>query len=181
MATLNDPSVCFEPVAVDVELAGCVFTIPPLPASWWLTVLSSDELTPLDVIPGLLGPEDQAAVDDLVFEGRLAPGEITSVFYETIEAVSGHRWWWTLRIIGCLKGQHATEFMGEMARYDASSISIGLWLSAAYALLVRNQKEEDRVKLDMALDAPPEGVEVQFTEADEKAAEQAFFAMLNQK
>jgi hypothetical protein len=54
--------------ALDVELGGDTFTVPPLPASeWFLAIL--DEDTPLPLIPGLMDGVAVERVSDLLLDG----------------------------------------------------------------------------------------------------------------
>lgn len=181
MAILNDPTVSFEPVPLEVEVAGVVFTIPALPASGWLSILCADRPDGGDIFPGLLDDDQQSLVDDLIFEEKLDYSEIEQLVKEIITVVSGRQWWWTLKILSTLQSEHATEILGEINRYcDSATISLGMWVNSLYALLMRNRDEQDRFKLDSTLDAPPPGVEVEISEAEQRASERAFFAMMNQ-
>ncbi len=171
MAILNDPTVSFEPVPLEVEVAGVVFTIPALPASGWLSILCADRPDGGDIFPGLLDEDQQSTVDDLVFDEKLNYSEIDHLVKEIR----------SIRTTVVVDTECPTEILGEMNRYcDASTISLGMWVNSLYALLMRNRDEQDRFKLDSTLDAPPPGVEVEISEAEQRSSERAFFAMMNQ-
>lgn len=173
-----NPLVAFDPVEVDVNLSGYRFTIPAHPASVWLQILTDEQVNGLDVLPGLLDEEGEQRFDELVFSGGLERDEYTNTIYEIIAEVSGHTWWWTMHLLSLLQGPNATQWLGEMTRLDASRVSLGAWLNSLYSLLVKYQKEEDRMRLDMELEMPPPGIELEISQADQKATEQAFFSMM---
>lgn len=173
-----NPVVSFAPVAIDILFAGERFTIPAHPAATWLQILTDETIDALNIFPGLLDPVDQERFDELVFGGGLAVDEFKETIYEIIAEVSGHTWWWTIHLLSLLRGPNSTQWLGEMVRFDANNMSLGAWVNALYALLVKHQKEEDRMRLDMELEMPPPGVELEISEADQKATEQAFFSMM---
>jgi len=102
------------------------------------------------------------------------------VIRDVVTVVSGHPWWWTFSLLSILwSPEHGTQYLGEMARVDASTCSLGLWLNALYALAVKYMKEEDRTKFDMELDTPPPDVEIDPEDLiDEAASSAAFMSMM---
>ncbi len=128
----------------------------------------------------MLDPADQFIVDDLIFEEQITIQELTQVIHETIAVVSGHDWWWTLKLLSVTQGESATQILGEMTRYDINHISLAAWVNGLYALLVRYMKEEDKIKLDSELETPPADQPMELSQATEKATEQAFMAMMTQ-
>jgi hypothetical protein len=175
-----DPVVSFEPVEVDVNLSGYTFTIAAIPAAVWVPILTGDRIDGLDILPGLLTDQDQQRFDDLMFDGELELDQLAKTIYEIIAAASGHSWWWTMNLLSVVRGTNGSQWLGEMARYDASKMSLAGWVNALYALLVRNQKPEDRMRIDGELEMPPPGVDVEISEADQLATEATFFTMMRQ-
>jgi len=173
-----NPGVAFEPVEIDVTFSSEQFTIPAHPASVWLPILTDAETDALDIIPGLLYDEDQDRFDELIFANGLDAEELKQVIYELIGEASGHKWWWTLNLLSVLRGANSTQWLGEMTRYNATQMSLGGWCNALYAMLMKYQKPEDRMKIDMELEMPPPDVELEISEADQRATETAFFGMM---
>lgn len=173
-------AVSFDPVEIDITLAGLTATVPAHPASVWLPILASDQTDALEIIPGLLDTTGQAEVDLLIFEGHLEPEELKQVIYDLITEASGHPWWWTLNLLSTLRGPNGTQVLGEMAKFNATKMSLAAWVNALYAMLVRHRDQKDRIRIDAELEMPPPGVELEISEADQQATEAAFFSMMRQ-
>lgn len=178
MPAVVNLAVAFAPVEIDLTIGHITVTVPAHPASVWLLVLTGDSLDGLDIIPGLLTDEDQDRVDELIFGQQLDMDQLTGLIYDLITEVSGHPWWWVFGLLSVLKGIHGTELLGEMARFDATAMSLAGWVNALYAILVQHQKPEDRIRFDAELDMPPPGIEAEISEAEQKATESTFFSMM---
>lgn len=175
MPAPDDVAVSFVPTEVDLTLAGHQFTIRAEPAGVWLMRIFSMDLAAL--LPGMLIPEDQERFDQLLLDGDLDEVNLSQIYCDLIEAASGHRWWWTTKLLSLLRGPQGTEWLGRMARVDASRVPLASWVNSFYAIVVDNIKQEDRVPFDADLDTPPAGVEVELSEADVDASSRAFFEM----
>src|ERR1700733_10449980 len=63
--------------AIDVDLGGDTFTVPPRPATdWFLAIL--DEDTPLPLIPGLMDGSAEERITDLILDGLTTTDEIVT-------------------------------------------------------------------------------------------------------
>lgn len=173
-------AVAFEPVPIDIAVGNHVVTIPALPACVWLPILTDPGTDGLDIFPGLLDDAGQDVVDRLIFDGKLDTDELKEIIYGIITEASGHDWWWSLNLLSVLRGPSSTQVLGEMAKVDATTASLAGWLNALYAILVQHLKAEQKMRLDGELEMPPPGVDVQISEADQLATQQAFFGMMRQ-
>ncbi len=168
--------------ALDVDLAGETFTVPPRPAAdWFVAILDQD--TPLPLIPGLMDGEAEERITDLILSGQLDTDEIVTRCRELLTAAAGRPWWEADRLI-----RSAAESWqiigGELTRLgvDLGSVSLAAALNAIYVVCVRTMEEKERNKFDIDLRLPPIGVEGVTTEEmyDEKAASAAFAALMGQ-
>ena len=131
--------------AVDVEIGGQEYTIPPLPAVDWWPVLTG-EASALDLLPPGLD------LDDLLIDGRIESGGLESAFRDAIEAAAG-------RPLGQAQFLAASAISawawlgGKLAlagfRWDAMPLSAAL--DAIHALLLEHLGDEDRKKYETLL------------------------------
>jgi hypothetical protein len=166
--------------AIDVDLGGDTFTVPPLPAtSWFLAIL--DEDTPLPLIPGLLAKEDEECMLDLLLDGTIDTDEIVRRSRELLTEAAGRPWWEADRLIRS-SGASWHIIGGELTRLgvDLGAVSLAAALNAIYVICVRTMDEKERNKFDIDLRLPPIGVEGVTTEDmyDQRAAESAFAALM---
>jgi hypothetical protein len=168
--------------ALDVELAGETFTVPPRPAvDWFLAII--DEEVPLPLIPGLMGKAAEDRITDLLLDGDIDAELIRTRSRELLTAAAGRPWWEADRLI---RSSAASWHIigGELTRLgvDLGKVPLGAALNAIYVICVRTMDEKERNKFDIELRLPPIGVEGVTTEEmyDQKAAESAFAALMGQ-
>src|SRR5687767_10793104 len=99
---------------VAVDLAGRRWLIPALDASVWLEVLLDEDLDPEALFPGLCGPEVIVEVNDLIILNEITMEQMQETIFDVIEAVSGRKWWITLRLCRTLR-VNWDRVGGEMA------------------------------------------------------------------
>jgi hypothetical protein len=168
--------------ALDVELAGDTFVVPPAPAvDWFLAVL--DEDVPLPLIPGMMDGDAEERVADLLLDGKVTAEEIAVRSRELLTAAAGRPWWEADRLIRS-SGASWHIIGGELTRLgvDLGAISLAAALNAIYVVCVRTMDEKERNKFDIDLRMPPIGVEGVAPEEmyDQRAAESAFAALMGQ-
>lgn len=142
--------------AVEVDLGGRTYRVPPLPASEWFAAVLSNEGAP--VIPGLLEPEDQEYVIDALLEGTLTKDQLETANREALAAASGWKWWEAERLIVSAGVQW--KIIGGLLQaggIDMTTTSLGGVLSAMYAMAVTHMKPDDRFAFDSQISAPPRG------------------------
>lgn len=181
MPIRSDPTAHFNQYGATVTVGDNIFTVPPVPASVWLSILTDEQVNGAQILPGMLDPDEQETMDQLLLDGELTVAELKDLIQDVITTVSGHPWWWTLGLLSVLRGESGTETLGTMAYLDADKVSFGHWLNALYARWVKYMKEHDRVQFDTQLDTPPAEVELDPADViNEDTATAAFFGMMNQ-
>lgn len=168
--------------ALDVDLGGETFTVPPRPAAdWFVAILDPDAVLPL--IPGLMDEAAQERIADMLLDGLVSPDEIVTRSRELLTAAAGRPWWEADRLIRS-SGQSWHIIGGELTRVgvDLGQVSLASALNAIYVICVRTMDEKERNKFDIDLRLPPIGVEGVTTEEmyDEQAASAAFAALMGQ-
>lgn len=168
--------------ALDVDLAGETFTVPPRPAAdWFLAIL--DEDTPLPLIPGLMTGADEDRIQDMLLDGEIDPELIVTRSRELLTAAAGRPWWEADRLIRS-SGASWHIIGGELTRLgvDLAAVSLAAALNAIYVICTRTMDEKERNRFDIDLRLPPVGVEGVKAEElyDQRAAESAFAALMGQ-
>lgn len=142
--------------AIEVDLGGEVYRIPPLPAAVWFTAVLSGEAVP--IVPTLLEPADQEAVLDRMLRREITRADVDRANREALGAAAGWKWWVAERLI--VSAAAEWRIIGGLlqgAGLDLQRMSLGAVLSAMYAMAVTNMKREDRFAFDAQLNAPPVG------------------------
>jgi hypothetical protein len=168
--------------ALEVELAGETFLVPPRPAAdWFLAIL--DEDIPLPLIPGMMAADAEDRITDLLLDGTVSAELIATRSRELLTAAAGRPWWEADRLIRS-SGASWHIIGGELTRLgvDLHAVSLAAALNAIYVVCVRTMDEKERNKFDIDLRLPPIGVEGVTTEEmyDQRAAESAFAALMGQ-
>lgn len=166
--------------ALDVDLGGDTFTVPPLPAvEWFLAILDEDAILPL--IPGLMDAAAEETITDMLLSGETTADEIVKRSRELLSAAAGRPWWEADRLIRSA-GASWNIIGGELTRLgvDLAAVSLAAALNAIYVVCTRTMDEKERNKFDIDLRMPPIGVEGVTTEEmyDAKVAESAFAALM---
>lgn len=168
--------------ALEVELGGGTFVVPPHPAvDWFVAILEED--TPLPLIPGMMGADAEDRITDLLLDGDVDPELIAVRSRELLTAAAGRPWWEADRLIrSAAASWHIIG--GELTRLgvDLAAVSLAAALNAIYVVCVRTMDEKERNKFDIDLRLPPIGVEGVKAEElyDQRAAESAFTALMGQ-
>lgn len=168
--------------ALEVELAGETFVVPPRPAvDWFLAILDEDAVLPL--VPGLMSGESEERVTDMLLDGEITTDLIVTRSREVLTAAAGRPWWEADRLIRSA-GASWHIIGGELTRLgvDLEKVSLAAALNAIYVICVRTMDEKERNKFDIDLRLPPIGVEGVKTEEmyDQRAAEAAFASLMGQ-
>jgi hypothetical protein len=168
--------------AIEVDLGGDTFRVPPRPAvDWFVAIL--DEDVPLPLIPGLMDGDAEERVADLLLDGTVTAELIAMRSRELLTAAAGRPWWEADRLIRS-SGESWHIIGGELTRLgvDLNRVSLAAALNAIYVICVRTMDEKERNKFDIDLRLPPIGVEGVKPEEmyDARAAESAFAALMGQ-
>lgn len=161
-------------------MGGRDFEVPPLPAARWLEVLLSPQIDPEAWFPGFCDPEIEMAVWQMLDEGVASREEFETAVWETLEQISGRRWWITLRL--CASVRIHWEWVGgvfALRGLDAGRVSLGCWLDAAYKTMLDGilERSQDLKKVgdwNRALTTAPAGK----VQVDDKENGDAFLAAL---
>lgn len=139
-----------------VDVGEASYTIPAQSAADWLAVLMVEEMGIDDIFPGMLISTDRAAVEVVLHQGILTLEDVQEVSLEIISTVCGRPWWVALRLIwGARVSWDALG--GEMARHDASRLSIAGWLDALFLVMLRSLDDSKRNMFLMKLEMAPPG------------------------
>lgn len=177
------PDVDADPVAslgwvdITVDLLGRSWTIPAMPAAGWLKILWERPFDPDSIFPDLA--DAVAEVEEAILYGQLASDEPTRVACEILEEASGYRWWFTVQLAMAVRA--AWPRVGGtliLAGVDPARISLGAWLSAAYACCLDLMDPKKVTQFVNQLNTPPAGFEVELDEERESAA---FMAMMQSR
>lgn len=167
--------------ALEVELGGDTFTVPPHPAVDWFLAILDD--VPLPLIPGLMDGDAEERVADMLLDGVLTADLIATRSRELLTEAAGRPWWEADRLIRS-SGASWHIIGGELTRLgvDLATVSLAAALNAIYVICVRTMDEKERNKFDLELRLPPIGVEGVSTEEmyDQRTAEAAFMALMGQ-
>ncbi len=153
---VTDPVWSLRPWPVEIDLGPIAVTIPALPAADWLAALMKAEPDPDSVFPGLLPSEEEEAVEDLLYSGRLTLAQADQIFLDVVTTVSARPWWVALRLIEVARNQWAIVGAELLLRgVDASKVSLSGWLDAALLTIMRSITPESSTMFTLQLEAPP--------------------------
>lgn len=164
--------------AVEVDLGGHSYRVPPLPASEWFAAVLSDEAVP--IVPGMLEPAEQEEIIDRLLAGELSREDLDQANRDALAAASGWKWWEAERLI--VSAAVEWRIIGGLlqgAGLDVSTASLGAVLSSMYAMAVTNMKKEDRFTFDAQLSAPPPQA-IRRDDFDQSVYAEAFADLLRQ-
>ena len=154
---VTDAVQSLRPWPVWLTVNGEELEIPALCAADWLAILMNEDLDLEDVLPGLLGDEDDEILEELLLEGLLTVDDKDQLSLEVISTVAGRPWWVALRLIGA--ASHSWDALGaEMVRKaDASRLSLSAWLDVLFHTTLLATDEDKRTMFQLKLEVPPEG------------------------
>lgn len=138
---------------VDVTVGDRVVRLDPQPASFWIIHILEDDLF------GLLNSlTDDETIDDGILMGHITYEDCVKAAKEAIATASGILWWSAIRLVHA--ANQSLQISGELvlAGVDSGAVSFGAYISAVYAVLVRNAEEKQRKRIDSQIEATPEGM-----------------------
>ena len=141
---------------IEVELAGRTWVVPAAPAAAWFEAVLSSGACP--VVPGMLTPEDEEDMVDLILDGAIAAAELERANHDALGVASGWNWWEAERLIVSIA--HDWKVVGGVLLQHGIRLAdepLGAVLAATYALATANMNREDRFAFEAALTAPPLG------------------------
>jgi hypothetical protein len=150
-----DPVASMRCWAIELELGGRTFEVPPLPAAdWWPVLVSADPALVLDLLTST--PDDD--LDELLLTGAIGAKDLSSVLIEVIEEVTG-RPFKTAYVLATVAQLQWPMINGTMAqrgfRWDEQPI--GAALDAIYQIVVSSLEEKPRKEFLALLDKPLPG------------------------
>jgi hypothetical protein len=166
-----DPEAGLRRWPIHIDLAGQVWTIPPLPAADWMAAALTDWL---DIVPGLTTNPDR--LDDLLDDGAVSYSDCVTAARDALEAAAGCRWWTAQRLIHAACDWAATGGELLLRGIDPGTAPLGAVLAATYRAATRNADPTEQARIDYELDKPPAGIPVRDW-FDEDAAADAFMAL----
>jgi hypothetical protein len=155
-----DPDSYLGPAALEVDFAEQTWHVPALTAADWLAVLWADPFNPDSIFPGLVDDIDlDDVITELIFSGELDGDEVFDTAMEILEAHSGYRWWFALRLSILTKAAWARiGGVLVLSGVDPRSVTLGSWLSAVLAIIAeRSGGGKEFAQLLDKLNEAPEG------------------------
>jgi hypothetical protein len=152
-----------------------------LDAAEWLKILLAEDLSLEAIFPGLAGPAVVSEINMLMLEGLISDEDLIDAIKDAIEAVSGRRWWITLRLARTLRN-FWERVGGELAAHGVTpfGVSLSYWLDGAYAICFRLIAETEPKRLteftQMLVSPPPD----EARKIDDVAEGNAFLAAMRQ-
>lgn len=146
--------------AVQLQLGGRDYRIPPLPASDWLEAIIGPYHR---IVPGMVQDDTggrEPSLSDQILDGVVPWDECHAAARDAIATVSGMKWWSATRLTVYLMSHWGTIGGAVLGRgMDPTRASLGAVLTLAYRVMLENCKDEqERQRLDMELEKPPLGV-----------------------
>lgn len=175
-----DPLSSLRPFALIVTLGGRDYTVPPLHASDWLSVLLEEDLDLSGIIPGLLGEDDQAELSDAVWRDEVTEEEIEEVCLDLIKETAGRDWWWVLHLLWSAASAWMVVY-GRLVMQGVKpdELPLAAFLDALYLTCVQNMDKQQRSEFDRMLERPPAHIAPEDA-INEDAESAAFLKMMNQ-
>lgn len=144
-----DPAASMRCWAIDIEVGGHVFEVPPLPAADWFPVLTSGDPS---LILDLLTSRSED-LDELLLSGQISGADLNEALRDAVEEATG-RQFHAAFVLATVAASQWPIVNGHLAqrgfRWDV--MPIGAALDAIYALVVGNMEEGPRVKFLRLLD-----------------------------
>lgn len=153
---VTDPTWSLRPWPVDLTIHGLQVQVPALPAADWLDVLwGPGDLS--DILPGLLGEDQQDAVEEMLFTEQLPLEELEDLQLQLLDTVTGRPWYVSLRLVAIVKASWDSMGAEVLKEADATRLSIAGWIDTVYLLILRNL-EQNKVQMFLSkLELPPVG------------------------
>ena len=150
-------SISAQPIPL--EVGPLSVTVPALTAAAWLAAISSGRAS--GVIPGLLPPEERAAVVRAMSVREVTVADVQTATRTAIAEATGRPWWEAVKLVGAADDGKG-EVLGHLllGGLDPARVTLGGWCAATYALCVRNLDKDARLKFDVDLAMIPAGVDL---------------------
>jgi hypothetical protein len=147
-----DPIASMRIWAVDVQVGGHTFEVPPLPAADWMPTLIDGDLSQiLDLLRSTT-----IDVDELILTGSVSGEDLSEALLDAVEAAAG-RPFQAAYVLAQVAAAHWGRIGGRLAqrgfRWDL--MPLGAALDAIYAMVVENMKDADLAKFEALLNKPP--------------------------
>lgn len=141
--------------AITVDLSGYDVIVPYRSAADWLDTLDGN---PVKTLLALVRESVADSIMNDLAAGETTGPELAKAAYSLFEQAIPFKWWESYRL---LLTSQSRETMGRLALagLDPSSMSVGVWTCATYALLTKGADAKDKAKFDGQLSIPPDGVE----------------------
>ena len=142
-----DPIASLGIWAVEVELAGRILRIPPLPAGEWLPYLLR-----LDLM-GLRRLTEDIGLRRMLLDGTVTYAELEEALTLLLEAAAGRSMWCTLALAS-VAADHWHVVGGTLARRGVrlETLPLGAALDAIYGTLTANMDEKSLAQFHAVLD-----------------------------
>jgi hypothetical protein len=146
-----DPVASLRIWAVEVDLAGRVLRIPPLPAADWLPIVMRLDLN------GLLDLADEIEIDELLLDGVITYEQLQDALTLLLEGAAG-RPAWTTFALAHLAAEHWRTIGGDLARrgVQLGTLPLGGALDAIYGSLAAHMDEKGLAELHRVFDKAPD-------------------------
>lgn len=173
--SLLDPIAALRCWTIDVDVAGATYTVPARPAVDWLIAIVSGSWA--DIVPGLLDPDQSGPLEDAIADLSVDPAELRAAAQAALAEAAGTKWWTARNLAASVVT--VPEMVGMLLTrgVDPGHVSLGGYLTAAYALAVRGMDKMGRARFDMDLQRPPAGVPAEEWWDEEAAADSFMSAM----
>ena len=147
-----DPAASVRIWALELDLGGRTFDVPPLAASDWFPVLlSGNPLLVLKMIED--GPEDE--LDDLLLSGQLGSNELVEALIVAVEQAAGRSFHaaFVLAQVAALQWASVSGLLAERGfRWDEAPL--GAALDAIYTIVVKHLDKDALARFERLLETP---------------------------
>lgn len=176
---MRDLGASLQVCAIDFELGGHWFSVPPLPAARWLIPLLGNDLTLIVTAEpeGLIDADQATEIDQLLVYGTVDMDELRFALYDVVSAVAGRDWWEAVSLVATVRASdNWARLHGKiLAAIDPHQVSLGAWLDVAMSLCTERMDAKQYGRFLGILQTPPAEVGL-----DEEREGENFLAMMNQ-
>lgn len=155
----------------DIVIGGREYVIPALAADIWLEILLRPAISLWAIVPGLLQPDANEDIMDLLLGGSYSHEQLEALVWELVGIAGGRDWWTVLYLIGNATADgNAAMVRGKLALHgvDPTRMSLAAWLDAVYFVFAENMDGEQRERFDVSLRRPPPGVKPKIDRAAQR-------------
>ena len=147
-----DPAASMRIWAVELDLGGHTYVVPPLPAAGWFPVLlEGNPLLVLEMIED--GPGED--LDDMILSGQVGAEELVEILTLAIEQVAGRQFHaaFVLAQVAALQWAAIAGILAERG-FDWEGKPLGAALDAIYAVVCQRLDKDGLAKFQQLLDNP---------------------------